>query len=108
MHNIENYHQINRNTIAIVFLGSPHRGMDVDKLFKSIHGPGFLEANYFKDLSPNSQCIKEINNTFGEFLGEVRIASFWESTDIQPSGVCYGDLLTLTFNSLMCLRFQQR
>ena len=78
-HNNEIYRQINKNTIGIVFLGTPHRGADLAKMLKSLLDVSFSETRFVKDLVPNSQVIKEINDAFADRAKTLRLASFWES-----------------------------
>jgi hypothetical protein len=87
-HNQECYRQITQNTIAMVFLGTPHRGVHLSNLVKSILNVSFSETKYIKDLSPDSQSIKEINDAFGDRAKGLELASFWESTEIEFAGVC--------------------
>jgi hypothetical protein len=61
-HNIERYRQISQNTIAIAFLGTPHRGVNLANLLKTILDVSFSEAKYIRDLLPDSQSIKNIND----------------------------------------------
>ena len=87
-HNHDRYHQITQNTIAIAFLGTPHRGAHLANLLKTILNISFSEAKYVGDLSPNSQSIKEINDAFGDRSKGLELASFWESTGMGLAGVC--------------------
>ena len=85
-HNIESYHQIIQKTIAIIFLGTPHRGMHLN-LLKAILNVSFSRTKHIEDLSPESQSIKEINDMFPERSKRLKLASFWESTGIEITGV---------------------
>ena len=89
-HNIQRYHQITKNVISIAFLATPHRGMDLQhlaRLLKTILNLSYSDANFIRDMSPDSQSIKEINDAFGERTKELELASFWESTGIEFTGV---------------------
>ena len=86
-HNIKRYEQIIKNTVAITFLGTPHRGADLAKTLNSLLNFTFSDAKFVKDLSPDSQSIKEINDTFGERSKGLELASFWESTGKTMVGV---------------------
>ena len=86
-HNIQRYNQITQNTIAIAFFATPHRGAYLANLLKSILDVSFSERRYVKDLSPESQSIKEINDAFAERSKGLEIASFWESTGVALIGV---------------------
>src|SRR5215471_9800497 len=88
-HNTERYRQIAKNTIAIIFLGTPHRGVNLPNLLKTILDVSFSEAKYVRDLLPDSQSIKEINDEFADRSKGVEIASFWESMGMESAGVCF-------------------
>jgi hypothetical protein len=78
-HSTKRYEQIIRNTVAIAFIGTPHRGADLAKILKGLLKVTFSEAKIVDDLSPSSQSIKDINDSFGERSKEIELASFWES-----------------------------
>jgi hypothetical protein len=86
-HNTERYRQIIQNTIAIAFLGTPHRGVNLANLLKTILDVSFSEAKYVRDLLPDSQSIKTINDEFGDRSKGVEIASFWESMGMELADV---------------------
>lgn len=97
-HNNERYHQILQNTTAVIFLGTPHRGAHLANLLKTILSVTFQETQYVKDLSPDSQSIKEINDAFGDRSKELELASFWESTGMPLAGVCHINISYSDFN----------
>jgi hypothetical protein len=86
-HNIKRYDPILKNTAAIAFLGTPHRGADLTTILKSLLNVTFSDAKFVKDLSPDSQSIKEINDAFGERSKGIELASFWESIGKPVVGV---------------------
>ena len=86
-HNVELYHQITKNTIAIAFLGTPHRGADLANVLKTLLNVSFSESKFVNDLLPDSQTIKEINDSFGERSKGLQLASFCESTGTALVGV---------------------
>jgi len=47
----------------------------------------FYETRFVRDLSPDSQSIKEINDAFGERSKGLKLASFYESTGMPIVGV---------------------
>jgi len=53
----------------------------------------FSEARYVKDLAPDSQSIKDINDGFAERATGIELASFFES-----EGVSLGPVTLLNFN----------
>jgi hypothetical protein len=73
--------------MATAFLGTPHRGADLADVLKMLLNLSFSETGFVRDLSPNSQSIKEINDTFGERSDYLELALFWESTGMP----CVGD-----------------
>jgi len=85
--NATRYHQITKNTIGIAFLGTPHRGADLAKMLKRLLDASFSESRFVKDLLPNSQIIKEINDAFPERAQTLQLASFSESTAMTFVGV---------------------
>ena len=86
-HNKSTYSQIKKNTIGIAFLGTPHRGADLAKMLNMLLDVSFSERIFVKDLLPDSQTIKEINNTFAEHAQGLQLASFSESTEMPLVGV---------------------
>jgi len=86
-HNVQRYHQITQNTIAIAFLGTPHRGADLANVLKTLLNISFSETRFVKDLSPESQSIKEINDAFGDCSEGLELTSFYESTGMAVIGV---------------------
>jgi hypothetical protein len=81
-YNIDRYHQITQNTVAIAFLGTPHRGADLSDLadtLKILLNITFSESRFVKDLLPDSQSIKEINDAFADRSTGLQLASFYES-----------------------------
>ena len=86
-HSIERYNRVTQNTVAIAFLGTPHRGANLANLLKSLLNISFSESRFVTDLSPSSQSIKEINDAFGECSKQLELASFWESTAVSLVGV---------------------
>jgi hypothetical protein len=92
----ERYNRVGQNTIAIAFLGTPHRGADLANLLKTVLYISFSETKFVQDLSPKSQSIKDINDGFGECSKDLELASFWESTGMAPVGVNYNIVLFLT------------
>jgi hypothetical protein len=88
-HNNSRYSQIKKNTIGIAFLSTPHRGADLAKMLKSLLDVSFSERKFVKDLLPDSQIIKEINDAFAEHAQALQLASFSESTGMGLVGVKY-------------------
>lgn len=86
-HSSDRYRQIIQNTIVIVFLGTPHRGANLANILKALLNISFSEARFIRDLSPDSQSIKEINDAFGERSQGLKLASFYESTGMPVVGV---------------------
>jgi hypothetical protein len=86
-HNFQRYHQITQNTIAIAFLGTPHRGANLANVLKTLLNISFSETRFVTDLSPESQSIKEINDAFGDRSKGLELASFYESTGMAVVGV---------------------
>jgi len=71
----------------MTFLGTPHRGADLAKMLKRLLDASFSESRFVKDMVPNSQIIKEINDAFPERAQTLQLASFSESTGIAVVGV---------------------
>jgi len=81
------YKNVAQNAIAMAFFGTPHHGVDLDKLLASAPSFKFAKTRYFKDLSPRSQAIKEINEGFAENCSKLFLASFWENRGVDGVGV---------------------
>ena len=92
-HSSKRDHQITQNTIAIAFLGTPHRGSDLANVLKTLLKVSFSETKFVNNLSPENQSIKEINDAFGNCSTGLELASFYESTGMAVIGV-------LTFHHL--------
>jgi hypothetical protein len=107
-HIIERYHKITQNTIAVAFLGTPHRGADLADLLKTLLNISYSETRFVRDLSPSSQSIKEINDAFGERAKELELASFWESTAMPVIGVYFVMKRELIGPRWLCLSIRQR
>jgi hypothetical protein len=86
-HNNSRYSQIKKNTIGIAFLGTPHRGADLAKMLKALLDVSFSERKFVKDLLPDSQTIKEINDAFADHAQALQLVSFSESTGMTLVGV---------------------
>jgi hypothetical protein len=95
-YNTDRYHQIMQNIVAIAFLGTPHRGADLADVLKTLLNISFSKSRFVRNLSPNSQSIKDINDAFGERAKGLELASFWESTGMSLIGVYYGQFSILT------------
>jgi triacylglycerol esterase/lipase EstA (alpha/beta hydrolase family) len=91
-HDIDRYNRITKNSAAIIFLGTPHRGVHLDNLLKSILNVSFSNAKYHKDVSPNSQSINEINDAFADQAKGLKLASFWESIETGSAGVRFNNI----------------
>ena len=96
-HSIERYNRVTQNTVAISFLGTPHRGANLANLLKTLLNISFSESRFVTDLSPSSQSIKEINDAFGERSNQLELASFWESTSMSVVGVYSTKFSVLTY-----------
>jgi len=86
-HQADRFKKLNQNIIAIAFLGTPHRGTDLAKVLKTLLRISFSETRFVRDLSPNSQTIKDINEAFGERSKGLELASFYEGTGMPIVGV---------------------
>ena len=100
-HNNERYRQIEKNTIGIAFLGTPHRGADLAKMLKGILDVSFSESRFVKDLLPDSQTIKEINDAFPDRAQALQLASFSESTGMTLVGVSDHICRIISFENLL-------
>lgn len=86
-HNTAQYAKIIENTIALAFLGTPHRGADLANLLGRLLKTSFSQTKFVQDLSPSSRALKEINDAFGERIEGLKLAPFWESTGMPGLGV---------------------
>src|SRR5271156_5227903 len=85
--NFKRYESLVENTIAVAFLGTPHRGADLANILRGLLNMTFSRTRFVKDLSPTSQSIKEINETFCERISGMKLVSFWESIAMPIVGV---------------------
>lgn len=82
------YRALQKNTVAILFLGTPHRGAELANILKAAIKAVFNKKRYVDDLAPNSQTIKEINDGFASVIKKrVKLASLWETTGLPGLGV---------------------
>ena len=98
-HSFQRYHQITQNTIAIAFVGTPHRGADLANVLKTLLNASFSETRFVNNLSPECQSIKEINDAFGDCSTAQELASFYESTGMAVIGVSESSSSVLTLSN---------
>jgi hypothetical protein len=76
-----------KNTIAIAFIGTPHRGANLAGILNGWLKVTFSKTNFVTDLKPAGKSVTRINHTFGQRTKTLKLASFYESTGIEPVGV---------------------
>lgn len=81
------YTNIVKNTKAIIFLGTPHRGADLANHLSKLLLISFAKKIFVNQLRPESETIEEINNSFRDRSESLELISYYESTGISPTGV---------------------
>ena len=73
--------------MAVVFLGTPHRGADLAGILNLILLASFSSRSFVKQLCPNSDAIAAINNAFVHRVEQLRLISFFETENTRLTGV---------------------
>jgi hypothetical protein len=101
----ERYKQADLHTIAIAFLGTPHRGSSfasyahgIAYIMKSI--PKRTNANILGLLKPGSEVLTDLEESFGIWLRKkgdrVQVAPFYEELELPVVGQVYHCLSIFT------------
>ena len=85
-YNDPSYNNIFKNSKAIVFLGTPHRGANLANLLSNLLAISFSRRIFVNQLGSNSEMIQEINNAF-RHRSELELISFFESQAMHGVGV---------------------
>ena len=85
-YNDPSYNNIFKNSKAIVFLGTPHRGANLANFLSNLLAISFSRKIFVKQLGANSEMIEEINNAF-RHRSNLELISFCESQAIHGVGV---------------------
>jgi hypothetical protein len=87
-----------QSTRAIVFFGTPHRGLDIDAL--RIVTQGRPTEEMIRDLSPTSGLLRSLNDMFRALSDSVVLISCYETdetpTTREVSSTFYLDSFSLT------------
>lgn len=79
--NIEHLRSIYVSTYAIMFLGTPHDGINKDSLFLSQDEPG--PSQFLISLLKESEMIREITDMFAPLMKQFVVYNFWEQMETQ-------------------------
>jgi inhibitor of KinA sporulation pathway (predicted exonuclease) len=81
------YTNIVKNTKAIIFLGTPHRGADLANNLSKLLSISLSRKIFVDQLRPESEMIEEMNNAFRHRSESLELISYFESAGIHPTGV---------------------
>jgi triacylglycerol esterase/lipase EstA (alpha/beta hydrolase family) len=93
-YNDHSYTNIVKNTKAIIFLGTPHRGADLANLLNNVLTISFSKKIFVDQLRTNSEIIQEINDTFRDRSESLELISYYESEGIHAAGVSSDKIFT--------------
>jgi REP element-mobilizing transposase RayT len=74
----ERFQALRSSTYAVIFAGTPHRGINQDALGVLYRDSSKPPNQFVLDLIRDSDVIEEIASDFQPFLKEIRIVNFWE------------------------------
>lgn len=83
---VEHLRSIYISTYAIIFMGTPHRGINKDSLLfpRQEDGPG--PSQFMISLLKDSEMLNEITDLFAPLMKQFAIYNFWEQME-----TCFGD-----------------
>jgi hypothetical protein len=82
-YNNPEYASLHRDIMAVVFLGTPHRGSDLAGILDLILTASFSSRNFVKQLRPNSDALEAINNNFRHRVEKLKLISFFETENTR-------------------------
>jgi len=68
---------------AIVFLGTPHQGADLARILGLILDVSFSSRNFVRQLKPESDTLKFINNSFNHRATSLKLVSYYETQNTR-------------------------
>ena len=69
--------------MAVLFLGTPHRGADLAGILNHILLASFSSRSFVKQLHPKSDGIAAINNGFVYRVEPLKLISFFETENTR-------------------------
>jgi hypothetical protein len=82
-YNNPDYALLHKDIKASVFLGTPHRGADLANTLNRILRVSFSSSSFVKQLKPNSDAIKSINNNFVHRARGLTLVSYFETQNTR-------------------------
>jgi hypothetical protein len=70
-----------------VFLGTPHRGADLASILDLALTVSFSSKRFVKQLKPNCEGVKAINNAFIFRANSLKLVSFYETVNTRVNKV---------------------
>ena len=95
------YGNVVENAKAIVFLGTPHRGADLDGLLSSLFNITLSRRLFVDQLRANSEMIQEINDAFRDRSESLQLISYYESKAMRGDKVRSLTLSDITFQVIV-------
>lgn len=77
----EHRRSIYTSTFAILFMGTPHLGIEKPLLFPPLGVPTSISAHFLDGLRKDSSFLKELTDQFAPLMKRFRIYNFWEGRD---------------------------
>jgi len=78
-HNDKNYLAFEKNTKAVLFLGTPHHGADSSKLLSDVLKVTWKKSKFVDQLSTHGDWLNQLNELFRDRGAERMIISCFES-----------------------------
>lgn len=80
---VEHRRSIYLSTYAILFMGTPHNGIDKDALLLPQKGDGAGPSQFMLNLLKGSEMLQEVTDQFAPLMKQFSIYCFWEELVTQ-------------------------
>ena len=77
------YAPLYKDIKAIVFLGTPHQGAELARILTAILSVSFSSSHFVKQLVPDSDAIKSINNSFSHRANSLKLVTYYETENTR-------------------------
>jgi len=89
-HNDRTYAGLLTNFKGIIFLATPHRGVDLAEKLSTFLNIIFQGRLYVNQIRQHCETVMEINHALVDRAMELEVISFYESRETHPVGVSPG------------------
>jgi hypothetical protein len=76
-----------KNAKAVVFFSTPHRSVELARMFTMIYSTVFAKKVFIDQLQPQLEVIRNINNYFRFRTADMELVSFYETKAVRWIGV---------------------